>query len=176
MSPPRRRPGPASKRPGKGRGKAAPVDLGRERRIRAALSELGELVSSGAVDPERTRAYVAGTLPGAPAVTDAPEEVPTSLRLPRALVARLDALAARMAADPTLGALASDLGGRVSRSAVLRLALTRGIAVLEAEARPAPVAGPVSPAELLAELDALRGKVAALVAHEEPGAGGEGGP
>jgi hypothetical protein len=55
------------------------VDLARERRIRSALGELAALVDSGAVDPERTRAYVAGELPGAP-VSDA-DDVPTSLRL-----------------------------------------------------------------------------------------------
>lgn len=166
MSPPRGPRRPTSKRTRKG----APVDLARERRIRSALGELAALVDSGAVDPERTRAYVAGELPGAP-VSDA-DDVPTSLRLPRALVARLDALAARLGADPTLAAA---FGGRVSRSAVLRAALDRGVSALEADARPGGAGGPVDAAAVLAELDALRVKVAALVGADGPPAGGSGG-
>jgi hypothetical protein len=49
------------------------------------------------------------------------------LRLPAALLKRVDALAPRIAAAPAMMAF------RVTRSAVLRLALERGLAELETE-------------------------------------------
>lgn len=127
---------------------AAPTDLARERRIRGKLDELAALVSSGAVNPDRTRAYLAGELEAAPMDSD---EVPTSIRLPRAVLAVADELAARRAALT---------GERASRSAVLRLALERGIASLEREA--AELEAPSTRASILAELEALRERVAVL--------------
>ena len=56
------------------------------------------------------------------------DEVPTSVRLPRDFVKRLDALVPRLEKVPTLAAL-----GPLTRSKALRLALARGIEVLEAE-------------------------------------------
>ena len=56
------------------------------------------------------------------------DEVPTSVRLPREFVKRLDALVPRLEQVPTFAAL-----GPLTRSKVLRLALARGIEVLEAE-------------------------------------------
>lgn len=56
------------------------------------------------------------------------DEVPTSVRLPREFVKRLDALVPRLEKVPTFAAL-----GPLTRSKVLRLALARGIEVLEAE-------------------------------------------
>lgn len=52
----------------------------------------------------------------------------TGVRLPREVLKRLDAMAALLDADPAVGAM-----GPVSRSAVLRLALVRGLDALEAE-------------------------------------------
>jgi predicted DNA-binding protein len=80
-------------------------------------------------------------------------DVATSIRLPRELLARADAVAERRAAR---------LGERASRSAVLRLALERGIGVLEREA--AALDASSSKAAMLAELEALRVRVAALAA------------
>jgi predicted DNA-binding protein len=54
-------------------------------------------------------------------------EEQVSIRLPAELLGRLEKLARRLAADPLRGALG------VTRAAVLRLALTRGIEILEAE-------------------------------------------
>jgi predicted transcriptional regulator len=78
-------------------------------------------------------------------------DLATSIRLPGDLVARADALAERRAVL---------LGERASRSAVLRLAIERGIATLEREA--AELEAPSTRAALLAELDALRERVAVL--------------
>lgn len=111
--------------------------------MRGYVGELRALLDSGAVDPERTRAMLAG-------VEDAPmEEAVTSLRLPMLLLERADALAAA-----GLGT-----GARVSRAVVLRRALELGIAELEGEAGslPATVAS-----EIRAELAELRARVARL--------------
>jgi predicted DNA-binding protein len=131
------------------RGRKAPIDeLARERRIRGKIAELGALLTSGKVDPDRTRAYLAGELEGPPMDS---ADLATSIRLPGDLVARADALAERRAVL---------LGERASRSAVLRLAIERGIAALEREA--AELEAPSTRAALLAELDALRERVAVL--------------
>lgn len=126
-----------------------PADLARERRIRGKLGELAALLEGGALNPDRTRAYLAGELEAAPMDSD---EVPTSIRLPRRVLALADDLAARRAAR---------LGERASRSAVLRLALERGIASLEREA--AELEAPSTKAAILEELEALRERVAGLV-------------
>lgn len=55
-------------------------------------------------------------------------EVSTSLRLPEDFVKRADALIKRLGAVPEFAAL-----GDVSRSKVLRLAIAKGLAALEAE-------------------------------------------
>jgi hypothetical protein len=81
-----------------------------------ALEELAGMVRDGAVDPERTRTFLEGE-----------REVPTSMRLPASLLARMDALAPRLAEHPALRSRASE---RVSRSAVLRAALERGLGEL----------------------------------------------
>ena len=125
--------------------------LARERRIRAKLAELRALLDAGAVDPERTRAFLAGELGAAPMASD-DADVATSIRLPRELLARADAIAERRAAR---------LGERASRSAVLRLALERGIGVLEREAEALDALS--SKAAMLAELGTLRERVAAMV-------------
>jgi predicted DNA-binding protein len=126
------------------------ADLARERRIRGKIAALGALLASGKIDPERTRAFFAGEL-GAATMASDDADVATSIRLPRELLARADALAERRAAR---------LGERASRSAVLRLALERGIGVLEREAEALDVAS--AKAAILAELADLRERVAAL--------------
>lgn len=123
-----------------------PVDLARERRIRGKLAELTALLESGAVDGERTRAMLAGELP-----TMSTKDAATTLRLPAELLTRVDKLAERLAGPD----------GKASRSAALRVALERGIASLEADGdKP----GELTPAEVLADLDALRARVKALAA------------
>jgi len=129
------------------------VDLARERRIAGKVAELRDLLDGGAVDADRTRAMLAGELEARP-VSD--PDVSTTLRLPAALLARADELAARIPAPP---------GGRVSRSNVLRAALDRGLSGLEADAaRATSTATPPDLSGVLAELDALRARVEALTA------------
>ena len=52
------------------------------------------------------------------------------IRVPTALAHRIDALTPALAAHPELGSV-----GRVTRSAVVRLALARGLACLERSAK-----------------------------------------
>jgi predicted transcriptional regulator len=58
----------------------------------------------------------------------AKSRTPLSVRIPDDLARRLDRLVPKIAKDQNLAAF-----GRVSRSAVVKLALLRGVAVLEAE-------------------------------------------
>lgn len=53
-----------------------------------------------------------------------------TFRLPAELILRAEALVSAVRADPERGAF-----GRVSKAAVLRLAIVKGLAVLEAEYR-----------------------------------------
>ena len=61
------------------------------------------------------------------ALTTAPAETPVVLRLPPDLVARIDALMPAVRADTTTATLL----GRLSRSALYRLAMLEGLKVLE---------------------------------------------
>ena len=133
-----------------------PADLARERRIRGKLDELSALLEGGALNPDRTRAYLAGELEAVPMNEN--DETPISVRLPRSVIAVADDLAERRAART---------GERVSRSAVLRLAIERGIASLQREA--AELDAPSTRAAILEELATLRDRVAGMV---ERGANG----
>ena len=141
-------------------GALAPVvDLARERRIAGKVAELRNLLDTGAVDADRTRAMLAGELEARP-VTDDPD-VSTSIRLPGSLLTRADALAGMLPGPP---------GSKLTRSGVIRAALDRGLAALEADA--ARATSPATPPDLsgvLAELDALRAKVAAMAGPRAEG-------
>lgn len=130
---------------GRRRGRA-PVDLARERRIRAKVTEMAALIASGAVDPERTRAMLAGELP---TMTD---DVPTSIRAPRELLARADALAEALAGP----------GAKPSRSAVLRAALERGIAAIEEDRKGGASTLEPTALELRGQVQDLQCRVEAL--------------
>jgi hypothetical protein len=56
--------------------------------------------------------------------------VPVTVRIPAELAKRLDRLKPKVGKDPTLTTF-----GRVSRSSIVKLALLRGVAALEAEYR-----------------------------------------
>ena len=60
----------------------------------------------------------------------APEAPAVPVKIPGELAARADALIAEVQADPELAGML----GRVTRAAVIRLALVRGMASLEARA------------------------------------------
>ena len=115
---------------------ARPVDLDAERRRRGLLDELAALLADPAL-AERTRDNLAGPAAWLSLALEAPLDKPKTVRLPLEVLDRLDALAERMSAVPTLAALA---GGRLSDSAVLRIAVIRGLDLLEAE-YPARVEG-----------------------------------
>lgn len=114
----------------------------KSRRKAALWAELSALLSSGGVDSARTRAMLAGSL------ESALSEVSCTFRCPASLIERADAIAAL----PPSG------GETLNRSSVLRAALAAGLTVLEqrSKAQPADLAG------VLAELDAMRARVAAL--------------
>lgn len=83
-----------------------------------------------------------------------PDDVPTSIRIPRELMDRVDAVAVRLVDSPAVAAVT---GGRVTRSAVIRRALELGVNALEAH-----VSAPPNLSGVLDELDVLRTRVEAL--------------
>jgi hypothetical protein len=59
-------------------------------------------------------------------------EAVVPIRIPGELLERTDVLGRRILADPETSFLLGRMGGKVSRSAVLRLALLEGLKALEA--------------------------------------------
>jgi hypothetical protein len=104
---------------------AKPIDLTRARaaedRIAARLRQQPELAA-------RTAQFLADNPSVAmmETVMVDPFEKPTQLRLPRDLLRRAEALVPVLAEDPELRAL-----GRMTKTAVLRLALVHGLEALE---------------------------------------------
>lgn len=76
------------------------------------------------------------------------QEVPTSMRLTARIIARADALAPYLEEHP---AFASRVGSKVSRSAIFRAALERGLDALEADS----AKGPPRAADVRAALDVI---------------------
>jgi len=108
---------------------ARPIDLARVRVIETRLTEHLRRQPELA---ERTARFLAGDPPIKTMerlMTERLEE-PTHLRLPREVHLRAEALAQLLAEDPELRAV-----GRVSKTAVLRLAVLHGLEVLEQRAR-----------------------------------------
>ena len=132
-----------------------PVDLAR---VQAALARLDALVTSGEVDAGRTAAWLSGDLDEGPSPMTTRDDIPTSLRVPRSLLDRADALCAPMADYPPLMAITGPRG--VSRSAVLRLAVELGISALEAGEKPVLPGGVQG---LRSELEAMRAHVDRLL-------------
>ena len=108
-------------------------ELARRRRIRALIGELGDELARGSPElAERTRDMLAGDLPLAadPTTPEDPmgqNDAAIQLRLPSEVLERADELMGPMSRVPLLAAV------RLSRSAVLRMALMRGLDALEAE-------------------------------------------
>ncbi len=114
----------------------AVVSLDRERRIRALVSVLKADLSQNPELAERFRAAERGEL-AIPDLQEREENMPPNdssvmIRLPAALLERADALQPRIEASE-YGAF---MGSAVTRSAVLRLALVKGLAQLEQEHPP----------------------------------------
>ena len=78
-----------------------------------------------------------------------PVNTPTQLRLTHDLLERADALIAVMAADPEVRAL-----GMPTRTAVLRLAIARGLRDLEGQYQPPAPADAAAPRPTTARYDA----------------------
>jgi hypothetical protein len=89
-----------------------------------------------------------------------PIKTPTQLRLTQDLLERADALIAVMAADPEVRAL-----GMPTRTAVLRLAIARGLRDLERQYRPADASAPH---------DATPGSREGTLSHMDAGRNGSG--
>ena len=104
-----------------------PIDLDRERRIRAHLDGLRTLLAGNPRLAERTDNMLAGDLPCPDLEEETMAERPLeSVRLPADLMARAEALLPLMEKDPELSSF-----GRVNKSSVVRLALHRGLLNLE---------------------------------------------
>jgi hypothetical protein len=108
---------------------ATPVDLAR---VRAAEGRLADRLRQHPDLAARTAQFLAGDppVPMMETLMSEPFEQPTHLRLPRDVHERAAALVERLAEDPELRAL-----GRMSKTAVLRLAVLHGLEVLEQRAR-----------------------------------------
>ena len=110
----------------------APVDLAR---VRGALDRLAALYRQGVDVPGLlAEAEELEALEDEPVSDEATLPSAVSLRLPPSLVAAADALVEPLSTRPE--ALAA--GGNWGRSAVLRLALARGLVELAREAKEAP--------------------------------------
>ena len=116
-----------------------PIDLVRERRLRALDEKMRAALAGRPALAWRTVEYLAtGTDDASPSgameVTKmaAAERRVVPVRLPEDLVRKADALVPFIDSDPTMQ------WGRVTRSAVLRIALAEGIAVLEERYCPEP--------------------------------------
>lgn len=102
------------------------VDLDRERRVRVQLNGLRDLLADDPDLAERTQEMLAGELPCSDLEDEMTERPLESVRLPSDLMERAEALVPLMKQDGELAAF-----GRVSKSAVVRLALHRGLVSLE---------------------------------------------
>ena len=111
------------------------IDMARKRRVRALYKELTDLVDSAPSLRERTEAMLNGDLPCAELEVDIMSEKRSrgmesqiSLRLPGALLERLEALVPHLVEDPSMGAW-----GRPTRSVLIRMAIMKGVEALEAQ-------------------------------------------
>jgi hypothetical protein len=108
---------------------AGRVDLAR---ARAAEERLAERLRQRPELAERAATFLAGdpSIGTMERLMTEPLEEPAHLRLPRDVHRRAEALAQLLAEDPELRAV-----GRMSKAAVLRLAVVHGLEVLEQRAR-----------------------------------------
>jgi hypothetical protein len=96
-------------------------------------------------------------------------KTPMQLRLTRDLLERADALIAVMAADPEVRAL-----GMPTRTAVLRLAIARGLKDLERQYQPKTPAPASPPHPVKGTNDSTRRPLEGTLSHVYAGRGGEG--
>jgi hypothetical protein len=104
-----------------------PEDELRAYRVRTRLRELSDMLTNDPALRERFDAAVHGDLP-APEVLTMANDTAISLRLPEVILQRADELIDAMARDAELATI---VGGKVTRSTVIRVALLRGLRSLE---------------------------------------------
>ena len=97
-----------------------------------------------------------------------PIKTPTQLRLTQDLLERADALIEVMAADPEVRAL-----GMPTRTAVLRLAIARGLRDLERQYQPPAPAYATAPRPTTSPHDATPGSREGTLSHVYAGRNGE---
>jgi hypothetical protein len=97
-----------------------------------------------------------------------PAKTPTQLRLTHDLLDRADALIAAMAADPEVRAL-----GMPTRTAVLRLAIARGLRDLERQYQPPAPADAAAPRPTTTRYDAPPPSREGTLSHVYGGRNGE---
>jgi DNA invertase Pin-like site-specific DNA recombinase len=102
-----------------------PVDLAR---VQKALAALDTLLTEHPEIRERTAAFLAGDPPTDDLETLMADNKGQPVKLPGELLNRIDSMVPRLERFPEIMAY-----GRVSRTAVIRLALTRGLQVLDRE-------------------------------------------
>ena len=98
------------------------------RRVSAILESISEVLARCPDVIERTARYFAGELEEGAMVKEQ-----TTIMLDAEMLERAEALVEAVARIPTVA-----IGGRVTRSTVIRLALLRGMDVLEQELKPTP--------------------------------------
>ncbi len=106
-----------------------PADLDRERRIRRELAELRALLDGNPRLAERTAAVLSGRLeaPGLEESKMTAAEEQVSIRVPEGTQARAEALVSALEPTPEFRLV------RCTKSAILRLAILRGLELLEQE-------------------------------------------
>ena len=107
------------------------MDLDKERRIKRIIGEIKEMMDNNPALADRTGKMLQGEIPCSELEEPMTpkEDTSTSIRLSRELQARADALMEKIKDRPEVTAF-----GRVTRSSVLRLALVKGLEILEKEA------------------------------------------
>jgi len=114
------------------------VDLARERRIKATIEKLKDHLARNPRLAERTADMLAGELPCPDLEEPMPNDAALSMRLPQALLDRVDALVPVLSARPEFALW------EINRAQVIRLALAEGLDAMEkrygapSEESPAP--------------------------------------
>jgi hypothetical protein len=112
-----------------------PIDF---RRVQAAEARMAEQLRCRPDLAERTAAFLAGDPPprAMEALMSDKLEHPTVIRLPDSILTRADALKPWLSRTPEI-----QMMGRLTRNAVLRLAILKGLEILEQQYRRRPDEG-----------------------------------
>lgn len=100
-------------------------ELARERRIEAALAELGDILEKNPQLAERTKDMLSGELPCPALEEPMSNDAALSMRLPNELLERVDALVPVLQRQPEFSVW------KISRPQVIRMAINVGLEHLE---------------------------------------------